>query len=445
MKNINKFTFIVLLLFGAFNIFAQDRNVAWVHGLGGDAVSWQHYNAIFDAERKINSLRTSYNTSNGIDVAANQVKSSMDSFYGSNANNSQNIGIGHSMGGLMIRDVDRLTLTGGKKFGGLITVASPNYGAPIANSLLDSSVQNAAANACNKLTDGPVSQLFGLPWVILPNLATNVLCNKFISNNLIQNLWGSPVTNSDLAVGSPTINSINNYNTQIPRISIWAEENSPVHWRLIGSQESGNDEAFLSTISSARGVYNGFYVYNTSMAVAAALSGLLNPLSWGDAALYIYRATQWANGRDWIDDSENIWCSLIKTTRIEQQTYWLEVWVPCAYPPGDLTKSAAGQNDGNIASPYKSIDPNCGTWEWRQFTRSISVIYPSDGFLPQYTQELQSIVSGNKYKISGANHIEVRDMSNSTLNGVPNDDTKLKFNQIFDRQQGDFFRTAKRL
>jgi hypothetical protein len=251
-KIIQKIVVLQMLLLGVLAINAQ-RNVAWVHGLDGDASSWENYNRIFDSERKINSLRTSYNTDNGINNAGNQVRSSMNSF-GTGANNASNIGIGHSMGGLMIRDVDRNTSVSNKVFGGYITVTSPNYGAPISNSLLDGSVTAAAQNACNKIADGPLAQLFSLPWGIVSNLATNKLCDKFIDNDLVQTLQGTPVTNADLIVGSPTINAINNYSSSLPRISMWGEETSPVHWRMFGSTLNNNDSSLLGPINSGRGV-----------------------------------------------------------------------------------------------------------------------------------------------------------------------------------------------
>ena len=419
-KTIQKIALLITFTFSMLNVTAQDRNVAWVHGLDGNASSWQHYNQIFDNERNLNSLRTTYNTENGITNSANQVINSMNTRYGNNtngANNPQNLGIGHSMGGLMLRDTDRITANGTKKFGGYITVTSPNYGAPISNSLIDGSVENAAENACNKLVDGPAAQLFSLPWGIVSNLATNVLCDKFIDNDLVQGLQGSPITNNDLRVGSPTINAINNYDTNLPRISIWAEENSPVHWRMISSSIYGNDTQFVNTVNTARGVYNGFYVYNTSLAVVTGVFGFWNPFVWGATALYGYRATQWKKGRNWIDDSENIWSSLIKTTKLEPQTYWSYEFIPCPYW---------------VPNP----GPNCGYRGWKQRTRYVSVNYPSDGLLPQYTQELQDISNGNRYKVNGANHLEVRNMTTDG-NGV--DETAVEFRKIFDRF--DWFET----
>lgn len=427
-----KIVLIITILFCTFNISAQ-RNVNWVHGLGGDASSWEYYSQIFNAERNLNSLRTTYNTDNGITNSANLVIDSMNTYYGDDldnpndgANNPRNLGIGHSMGGLMIREADRLRHNQTKKFGGYITVTSPNYGAPISNSIIDGSVESAAENACNKLADGPLAQLFSLPWGIVSNLATNVLCDEFIDNDLVQNLQGTPVTNADLRVGSPTIDAINYYtdntNPNIPRISIWAEENSPVHWRMFSSLVYNNDMTLVSKVNSARGIYQGFNTYNTALGIACAVGGFWNPFCWGRSGLYFYRASQWRKGRNWIDDSENIWSSLIKTTRREPLTYWGYVWVPCPYPPLYPI--------GKTGAP----DPNCGEWKWKQVTRYISVNYPSDGLLPQYTQELQGIPFRNKYKVNGANHLEVRNMSAGTT-----DETKDQFVLIFNRN--DWFRT----
>lgn len=432
-KTIQRIVVLITFTLSMLNVAAQDRNIAWVHGLNDNANAWKHYEQIFDGERNLNNLRRNHNTKEGINVGADELIDFMNVRYGDNnigANNPRNLGIGHSMGGLVLRNADRITANGAKKFGGYITVTTPNYGAPISNSLLDGSVERAAENACNKLADGPAAQLFSLPWAIVSNLATNVLCDKFIDNDLVQNLQGTPITNEDLRVGSRTINQINNHNTNLPRISIWAEENSPVHWRMISSTLHGNDTQFVNTVKTARGVYNGFYTYNTSLAVATGIVGFWNPLAWGATALYAYRATQWKKGRNWIDDSENIWSSLIKTTRREPQTYWAQVWFPCAFPP------LPALVDSEFIEFSEIPDRDCGEWKWVQRTRYISVNYPSDGLLPQYTQELQGIPNGNKYKVNGANHLEVRNMTTDG-NGV--DETRDVFNLIFDRS--DWFST----
>lgn len=47
-------------------------------------------------------------------------------------------------------------------------------------------------------------------------------------------------------------------------------------------------------------------------------------------------------------------------------------------------------------------------------------------------------------KIQASNHLELLDMSNSTLNGQPNDGTKTELDLIFNRPSYDFFYTTVR-
>jgi hypothetical protein len=87
----------------------------------------------------------------------------------------------------------------------------------------------------------------------------------------------------------------------------------------------------------------------------------------------------------------------------------------------------------------KIISEEC-EWQWVLVTtsQSVAVNYPSDGLLPEYSQKLQGLPSGNYYSIDGANHLEVRDMSNSPQGDL----TKIEFNKIWDRT--DIFHTEKR-
>lgn len=425
MKNIiYKLTMLIVLILSTIKIQAQ-RNVVWVHGLKGTIDSWEHYETIFDNELNINSIRQEYNTDEGIAFGANDVKGKVDAALGSDYNNPDNLAITHSMGGLMTRYIDANTNFGEKRFGGYITTTSPIYGAPIANSIIDGSVNSFASNAFNKLKVGPISQLTGvLPWQITAYLSVKELSDFISVDNLIEEHIGSTVSNTDLKVGSPTINAINAYdsNNTIPRISIWAAENSPVHWRMFSSSNYDyDDEKLVGYVNTARGVYNGFYIGNTSLAIACAAASFWFPLCWGVSAVATYRAVQWKKGRDWIDNSETGWCSLIKTSVQEQQTYWVEEWVPCEYPPHE-----------------RNIDPDCGEWVWVEHTHMVTVNYPSDGLLPKYTQIMKNNPTyNNVYHVSGANHIEVRNMS---VNGTGTDETYNEFYKIF-HNRTDWFET----
>ncbi len=441
MKNtINKTIVLLFLLFGMVYITAQTRNVTWVHGLGGSTADWAHYETLFSNERNINSLRESIGTDNGITNAANALGNAIITNYGNQATNGQNIGIGHSMGGLMIRDLDVNRAVNNKLFGGYITVGVPNYGAPIANSLVDGDITAAAQNACSKLASGPVSQFLPLPWGITAGFSTGSLCNSFLTNDLIQGLIGSPVSNQDLTEGSPTIDNINANTTNIPRISMWGNEDSPVHWRMFSSRQYGDDTILVNKVASARSLYNGMYLYNGGMAVVYNFFGGFNPFNWFHNLVYSHRALQWKKGRDWIDDSENIWNALIKTTHLEEQTYWELVYTS---NNGLLSIIL----DFNLIGDWFVFIPDNtqGTWAWQESVRLVSVNYPSDGLLPQYTQIMRdNPTTNNTYLLNGANHIEMKNMSNSTqiVNGqtLPNDATRVQFNRIFNRPINDFFK-----
>ena len=432
MKNImNLFWMFILFALLGGKAYPQNRNVIWVHGFNGDAAAWQHYATIFTNERQINSTRQSYPTTNGLTAAANQLKASVIS------TSSTNLGIGHSMGGVMIREVDRTTTP--KKFGGYITVASPNYGAPVSESILSGKVTGAGITALNQLSAGPVADMLQDPFLLVTGSTTlSVAAIVALFTGGLEGIGNflSPATNQDLKPGSNAMNALNSYTSTAQRISIIAQENSPVHWRLISSQINGNDYQTANTMNDIRGYYHTLYWFHKDAAVVCLLM-----LNFAQAALHEATAKQWLKGRDWMDNSETIWCSLIKTSRTETYTYWGLRWVPCTPGPGG---GVVGPN-GIWQVPLE--DPNgsgCGEWVEMLLTGLRTVNYPSDGLIPTYAQELVGISVGspNRYTIDYANHLELKNMSYSIKpNGQANDGTRNTLNAIFNRPQGDWFRT----
>lgn len=97
--------------------------------------------------------------------------------------------------------------------------------------------------------------------------------------------------------------------------------------------------------------------------------------------------------------------------------------------------------DKDKSNFIKFISPVC-EWQWVYVTKTstVSVNYPSDGLLPEYTQKIEGLPGGNIYTVEGANHLEVTNMSNSSQGDI----TRTRFNQIWDRRIGDFFRTNER-
>jgi hypothetical protein len=430
----------MLFLFGLPKIttLAQNRNVVWVHGFGGDATMLQHYADIFANERRINSVRQTYNTLQGLTAASNDLKNKFTN------TSSTNIGIGHSMGGVIIREVDRTTVSGSKRFGGFITLAANNHGSPVSQSIIDGDVNSATATAFDRLTAGPASLIpvVNIIWPIISGWTTRMVADAAL--NYIPQM--NQVTNNDLRPGSKPMKDLNDFNSTVHRISIIAEETSPVNWRMIGSTLWGAshngqpaDDAMVSLANQMRGVYNSRYVYHNSY--LTSWYSLINPLGY----LYHKNASnQWKKGRDWFDQSQVIWCTLIKSTRQVQQTQTFWQFIPCTNInccglPKPILPTMPIDDD------ELPVFTDCGEFVLITQTWWVTILLPNDGLLPVTSQELKGVPIGspNRYFINHANHMEVRNMSFSRRpNGQKNDAMYNTLEAIFERT--DWFNTPRR-
>jgi len=424
------YKFVVVLLLVSTQMKAQDRNIIWTHGLGGNASHWEHYDNIFENERQTNGVRFSYQTTTGISNATNNVRSNINgSLNYLQLIDNRNLLIGHSLGGVVARNLDKNYTGSNKRIGGYITVNSPLYGAPIVEAINNGSVNSWASDACLKMGLGPTAQLFGP----LNGFLTVPLCDMLLPENFADEFIKAGQTRDDLLPNSQVLNDINSFPSNLPRISLWGEETSPTHWRLLSSSGfkindkyyfGNNDYDLPILMSQIRQIYNFYYSYNLAISIGCAVGGFWFPGCWWATAYYGYLAHQWNLGKNWIDNSENQWNALIKTSRPELGTFLYADFSSC-----------------NLSDYYWGIcDPN-----YYEVTQWVSVNYPSDGLLPQYTQVIENNTTPNgTYRILGANHMEVLDMSNSYVNGQLNDGTRQRFNEIFNRDTNDWFNTPVR-
>jgi hypothetical protein len=416
MKTTLKYVLSLCLLFTSTWGLCQDRNVIWVHGLNDNWTAWNHYNTIFERERQINGRLQTYNTSSGLSGAATSLKNGTNSMQP----NPNNMAIGHSMGGLMIREVERDPPPGGPRFGGYITVASPNHGAQIANSIDNGKVAIAAMDGVNRLMMGPGITTFGVA-PIIAGITVLVLAHFFDLNINVQNIAGSPATRNDLKENSTAINNLNNYNSTLPRISIIAEETSPVHWKLATSSDVGHSNRnYVNIANTALGLYDAATITHTVALAAFVIA--FNP------AAIIYNTLAlagWRRGRNWIIDSETVWNSLIKSAQLQYYTYYAQIWVSEPCPPGHGGPGHWPIDEESVLDPI--LESPCGYWIYEEITRPVLVHLPSDGLLPTYTQELPGATA--RYHIKGVNHISV----------LTHHETRATFNTIFNRL--DWFRT----
>ena len=375
----------LLLVFGTLIVQAQ-RNVTWVGGLGDDSEFWAEYAQQFQTERNITSSNLDYATAGRVVNMAGQIPRA-----GANA-----IGIGHSLGGVALREIDQLEPRG--RVGGIITVGSPLNGARIVRAGLRGEVNGYIDHGVNEVSKGPLRQSLGLGFIVI---GASVIGRSLTGRGIIELLREAVFdlfdidpfdsdAEEDLAEGSPYMNRAIAYRPNVPRISINGVESSPVHFRLASSAQGDDrdDDDFANLSNIARSVYNVQYIRNLATAFI--------PLN-------AWRAAGWKAGRDYFDsDSEKGWNNLIGATRAESRRSCYEVFVCSDYSCYD-----------NIVTyeDYLACQDRC----YQEQCRTITTRYnqPSDGLLHQSTQLGQSTEATRSnwnpnatFQAVGANHSE---------------------------------------
>ncbi len=422
----------------------RDRNVIWMHGLDGNKESWEYYETLFSSTRRMNSVRESYNTGNGVDYASNNMVNIVDDILGSQSTHHKNMAIGHSMGGVVARNVDKLTDESLNRFGGIVTVASPNNGAYIANSLYNGDMDEFLDNDFTSLFSGPYAQTLPMTWVVplpspifqtaatfftagtTPSSIVNIFSRFFEYTNLV----GSDATNTDFKVGSSFINELNDFEASVPMISVWANENTPVHWRLLSSAilekqvELPDDQMLVDVMNYVEEYYNTSYNVFNHLSNVNVIVGFLNPKSWITGAAAGYIAQEWKKGCNWLQGSESLWCSLIDSYTLEEQTYHLPIYI-CE----KVREYGSGIDGGQFYCDENLESFNC-YWVDLHITKDVLVRQPSDGLLSKEAQIIEGLAENYIYEVSNANHKSVKNMS---FKGPGQDETKKTFNNIFNR------------
>ena len=395
---------IYLCLFSSIT-FAQ-RNVGWVGGLNETNNFWEQYSALFQTERQLNTFNNDYSGSMkaGVPRLADVINNSLFAF-----NNTNALCIGHSMGGVALRENDRRN---SGLFGGYITVGGPMSGAYVAASVLNGSVQSAITDALDKVLDGPTTALIGIP--VVDDIAADALA-KYIGRVVSPDVsyYGRP-TLQDLDPNGNYMQGIQNFAGNVPAVSIQGVENGPVQWRMASSTKQGegnvteDDEKFVKIANTMYDIYNGFYIANL-------------------ATFNFYAATRWKKGRDYLrDQSEGDYLNIIGARHYETVTYTYQAYMCGSYNSYDTEY-------WNCLYYNAGSGEDCSQYCYQTFTSTyVNVVEePSDGFIPAGSQIGQGTAwqrqTGDIYKAEGANHLQ--EGSHSA--------TREQFNRIFNR--GDVF------
>jgi hypothetical protein len=320
MKNI-KFIFgIIALCWLPLSIFAQpgitfNRNVTLLHGLNGNG-TWNGFDNFFRNQdnRRMSTRNASFTSDGGFaTITADAINQSI---LGTDA-------ICQSMGGVIARRIDRLATSPNGTFGGIITVGSPLDGAPIAGASFDGRVYGAIGDAAYALGRGPLASFGGATFGV--QLGGNLFGSQILPG-LLEALIPPPTLSEqatlvDLRVGGNGIEADKNADpTNTPKISIWGNEDSPIHWNILDDSKPSSLN-FLNSIGgvpTAMDVLGYAYLAVGIVYTAIAIVNWYNFYGWYSA----YTAYQWYAGYDWImNDSERIYNNLIGSDMVEQQCF----------------------------------------------------------------------------------------------------------------------------
>ena len=380
----------------------SDREVTFLHGLNGSAADWQPFSDFFSGQdnRRINPTNFGYNSTGGFNSIATDIRAR--SSFGANS-----IAICHSMGGVMARRLDKNNTA----MGGIVTVGSPLDGAPIANAVADGRAADAANDGISTMVRGPLASLgFVTPLITFyGNAIGATFLPLLIQSKVNPNRFGGSATVNDIKVGGSGIGQdINASPTNTPKISIWGNENSPIHWQLMASQ-SGDDVPHIANNLST--IYE--VAFFTHIGIAAYT--WWNPWGWWSA----YAAYEWYGGWQWIDnDSERIWNNLIGSDLVATQCYQYPTII-YEYDENCVDVPRLWRNCTRTAIPVT-------------LTRCVQVHSNgiSDAFIPATSQRGNG---SNSWRVGGSlvidreafgvNHSEELDANNAVMRSI--------FNEIF--------------
>ena len=480
MKNKLKFLsiFIASFIF-VYHTDAQDRNVYWLHGFNGVTSHWRRYADKFQSDREMASSRIFYATNGSINNITNGINIS---------SHPQNIGIGHSLGGVICRNFE---VTGGDEVGGVITVHSPNQGASVAKAVNDgraeeflTHISTTVATALDEIRDHMAFELNVVDIVIglwngvatfIPDLFSilgvdvniSLIEGEFIpSNEEIEAQISSSFDQiydpalqdifNDLDPTNGFMANMNNFPSAMPRIEVHGYEKDKELFRMgcsddlrvwnspLADEDPIDDNCFLGELDDARSTFNKVQAWlNTKGALTIAQ----NPFRVKAASRLFDAAGKVKDAKDLIKTGIELgWEDLIGVQYIPQTTSYTQTTEACQTLLDQLYQqetalTSNGQNEGDNAAQLALIfnqindllnDPDCT--ETVQSTFYVPVDNseaPHDGLILE-AEQVTGASGVPTYQNEEVNHIEVLNHPEMWDN----------FNDIFDRT--DFFNTPPR-
>jgi pimeloyl-ACP methyl ester carboxylesterase len=302
-------------------VSAQRRGAIWVHGLNANNREWNNWSGQFTAQRQLNNRNRlisggawqNYDSRAGVNQMATNVLADEPQNGGGDA---QTIYFGHSMGGVVGREIDA-NPNRTRNFGGIVTAGAPLDGARIANASRNGEASYAIFDGIDVVSRGPGRQLslWGAFVVTTMQVADIV--------RVIESVWDifniRDLGNQgagDLAEGSDYMNSgVRHTQTPIPKVLIYGNEDAPGCWRIasLALSENNTDEKFVGISRTAGDVYEAAMWVNYGLAAGYTIAAFFTfgATAW-QAVFYAWVAVGWMDGMNWWRyDSDRIWNQLI--------------------------------------------------------------------------------------------------------------------------------------
>jgi hypothetical protein len=452
MKNIKVFFAILFnIIYFILPTNAQQRNLVMIHGLGGSEGALKGYQNLFSALGPYTGNFTHYrqfgnivNFSHQTDVSV--VQTAQNARIGTinaspnRSDRSRDIAIGHSMGGLTVREMDRFGIANSSKlFGGFITLGGPHFGTKLPASFQNGSINAFVTEGCKEVALDPI---VAVATTIFPEiqpilnvtdilgLDNNFICNIISMEKIAEVPDFQSQSINDFKLDAPYLNGangINLFSSTTHKIALIGNENSPVHWRLISSDEFNDAvEGGLGSGTKDEDLVDIMDAIEITGYVSGTVCGVLGFVCMADVSQWIYIpglfncAFEFFQGSIWLANSESKYNELLGAHEVIyrplEQRYltpycqgrvWYYESLMYSLPFGTQAYWAAFS-----ARTTYTNDPTC--WNSSVSLMPVSLNGQSDGAVSVEGQKLpEGSVSGGaeliNHTIDGVNHFELRD------------------------------------
>lgn len=317
-------------------IGARGNNYVWIHGLNGTADSWYVYQNIFTPN---NGTRPSYKSDKSITEISKEFYNSNSALFGKNT-----ILIGHSMGGLVARELER---NHSSLIKGIVTIGTGHQGAQFANEIHFGGLNKLKdkvtlrVNACATSTFAALSFTFpGLTKVLIPisdvfNGISGVITSPIgdIALNELAAVGFNKSCTDDLQPGSKFLTTLGQRKINVPILTYASEED---RWQLARTVHCQLNYKKLATDPNINSDGNfemkGYNLLNsinnsikiggqihTGLAAAHAVIGFWNPYHLAASAAHGIAAANWFSTAHYIDNGLDYdHAVLIGASRVEK-------------------------------------------------------------------------------------------------------------------------------